>query len=404
MNNSSEETENSALLEQRVVSEIEKGIKLKKRKRFAASSPGSVVQVHRLPPKELPDSSKDRREVFSRQVVQIWASSLCTYCLLLLIAYLIWYVRYREFRSYDPETWMYEVGIINVMGYFAIGDQRPMQRSWKDFPYHIYGQRTKQIMQNIKKGDVITLLQGTVGEALSYITKDTPDFSLISVNGDAPFDPKLQQRICKYPQIKAVFAQNLMISDVDCNNRIFPLPLGLSMHYNLPYHPLGIEEYYFILRKLQVLQQKPKLPRIMIPYMQMHTQHAQGSSGKSRKQFVDEFLDMPQVDVFEKMDYFEMLSTMAEYAFVLSPLGNGYDCFRTWEIFAMGSIPIVVNDEAFNMGVHDGVDVWIVNGAEEVKANFENKYASIKLIDDDMMPDVMNLTFWKTIFQQSAAS
>ena len=99
-----------------------------------------------------------------------------------------------------------------------------------------------------------------------------------------------------------------------------------------------------------------------------------------------------------------MLSTMAEYAFVLSPLGNGYDCFRTWEIFAMGSIPIVVNDEAFNMRVYDGVDAWIVNGAEEVKANFDNKYASIKLIDDDMMPDVMNLTFWKTIFQQSAAS
>ena len=76
------------------------------------------------------------------------------------------------------------------------------------------------------------------------------------------------------------------------------------MHYNLPYHPLGIEEYYFILRKLQVLQRKPKLPRIMIPYMQMHTQHAQGSSGKSRKQFVDEFLDMPQVDVFDVISYF----------------------------------------------------------------------------------------------------
>jgi len=404
MNNPSEESENSTLLEQRVVSQIQKGIKFKKRKRFVTSSPGSVVQVHRIPQKELPPSTKDRQEVFPSSVVHCWTCSLCTYLLLLLVAYLIWYVRYREFRTYDPETWMYEVGIINVMGYFAIGDQRPMQRSWKDFPYHIYGQRTKQIMHNIKKGDVITLLQGTVGEALSYINIDTPDFTIVSVNGDAPFDPPLQERICKYPQIKAVFAQNLMVSNVNCNDRIFPLPLGLSMHYDLPYHPVGIQEYHFILRKLQVLQRKPKLPKIMIPYMKMHARHAQGSSGKSRKQFVDEFLDMPQVDVFDKMDYFEMLSTMAEYAFVLSPLGNGYDCFRTWEILAMGSIPIVIYDEAFHMGVYDGVDAWIVNGADEVKANFDEKYASIKSIDDDLMPDVMNLTFWKSVFKQRAES
>ena len=32
---------------------------------------------------------------------------------------------------------------------------------------------------------------------------------------------------------------------------------------------------------------------------------------------------------------------MSKYAFVLSPLGNGLDCHRTWEALVLGAIPIV---------------------------------------------------------------
>lgn len=34
-------------------------------------------------------------------------------------------------------------------------------------------------------------------------------------------------------------------------------------------------------------------------------------------------------------------NTMVQYAFVLSPLGNGLDCHRTWEALVLGTIPIV---------------------------------------------------------------
>lgn len=36
-------------------------------------------------------------------------------------------------------------------------------------------------------------------------------------------------------------------------------------------------------------------------------------------------------------------STMNEYKFIVSPLGMGMDCHRTWETFALGSIPIIKN-------------------------------------------------------------
>ena len=41
------------------------------------------------------------------------------------------------------------------------------------------------------------------------------------------------------------------------------------------------------------------------------------------------------------MDRLELYTAMAEHRFVLSPLGNGLDCYRTYEVLYLGSFPIV---------------------------------------------------------------
>lgn len=43
----------------------------------------------------------------------------------------------------------------------------------------------------------------------------------------------------------------------------------------------------------------------------------------------------------ERKPYAEYLSDLKKSSFVLSPRGNGLDCYRTWEALAMGAIPIV---------------------------------------------------------------
>jgi len=56
--------------------------------------------------------------------------------------------------------------------------------------------------------------------------------------------------------------------------------------------------------------------------------------------------------------------SMLEYAFVLSPFGNGMDCHRTWEALLCGCIPIVrssVFDELF-----EGLPVLIVDKWEDI--------------------------------------
>ena len=43
----------------------------------------------------------------------------------------------------------------------------------------------------------------------------------------------------------------------------------------------------------------------------------------------------------EKINRLSTWITQSNYAFVISPHGNGYDCHRTWEALILGCIPIV---------------------------------------------------------------
>jgi hypothetical protein len=55
---------------------------------------------------------------------------------------------------------------------------------------------------------------------------------------------------------------------------------------------------------------------------------------------------------------------MLEYAFVLSPFGNGMDCHRTWEALLCGCIPIV-RSSVFNE-LFEGLPVLIVDKWDDV--------------------------------------
>jgi hypothetical protein len=72
--------------------------------------------------------------------------------------------------------------------------------------------------------------------------------------------------------------------------------------------------------------------------------------------------------------------TMTEFAFVLSPFGNGMDCHRTWEALLCGCIPIV-RSTVFNE-LFEGLPVLIVEKWSDISlqllvttlADFKNKH------------------------------
>ena len=85
-------------------------------------------------------------------------------------------------------------------------------------------------------------------------------------------------------------------------------------------------------------------------------------------------------------------SNMIDYAFVLSPQGNGLDCHRTWEALCLGCIPIVKTsglDPLF-----EGLPVWIVSAWSEV--NKENMVAKInEFKEKEFRTEKLTLQYWQ---------
>lgn len=63
----------------------------------------------------------------------------------------------------------------------------------------------------------------------------------------------------------------------------------------------------------------------------------------------------------------QWLSKANEYAFTISPFGNGLDCFRTWESLAVGQIVIVHSGPLDKL--YEGLPVVIVNNWDEVNSH-----------------------------------
>ena len=57
--------------------------------------------------------------------------------------------------------------------------------------------------------------------------------------------------------------------------------------------------------------------------------------------------------VKERLPPADFLALLAAHRAVLSPPGRGADCFRTWEALALGSVPLVPRDGAFDPRLHE---------------------------------------------------
>lgn len=89
---------------------------------------------------------------------------------------------------------------------------------------------------------------------------------------------------------------------------------------------------------------------------------------------------------------------MVQYAFVVSPHGNGLDCHRTWESLALGSIPIVKTSGIDSL--FDDLPVWIVQDWSEVTT--ENmKKKMFEFSNKNFNYDKLTLAYWRNILMQN---
>lgn len=89
-----------------------------------------------------------------------------------------------------------------------------------------------------------------------------------------------------------------------------------------------------------------------------------------------------------------------DFKFVLSPRGAGIDCHRTWEVLAMGSIPIVLSSSIDD--VFKGLPVIIVQTWSEINKEFlHNKYNEIMKNkgNNKYKMEKLQIDYWTKKFQ-----
>jgi hypothetical protein len=135
------------------------------------------------------------------------------------------------------------------------------------------------------------------------------------------------------------FAQNNIMK----HSKITTIPIGMdyhtmSQHQNHPWgkqlSPIQQEEQIIQIHKPPFYERQPKC------YSNFHF-FMTTRFGSDRKQAYE---TIPKELVYyepEKIERYQSWLNQTQYAFVISPHGNGMDCHRTWEALNLGCIPIV---------------------------------------------------------------
>jgi len=236
----------------------------------------------------------------------------------------------------------------------------------------------------------------------------TVPFKLITNNSDKtlPDDyPTESNVILESPFLKHWYSQNFILD----HPKVTRIPIGLDYHSLKPYqtkfiwlasipqqHPLGIRKSP-IEQELELLvirnNSKPFWERQIKAYANFQFLMNKGYAKVDR---VDAFNTISKDVVFyqpTKTTRNICWNNMIQYAFVISPHGNGLDCHRTWEALALGCIPVVKSsgiDPLF-----EELPVWTVKDWNEVTLdNMKRVIESFKLKSFNY--EKLTTEYWKS--------
>lgn len=175
--------------------------------------------------------------------------------------------------------------------------------------------------------------------------------------------------------------------------KLTQIPIGLDYHtMSTRDHEWGpktdpLEQEHLLLTIRQ--SAKPLAQRIVKAYANFHFL----MNTKYAYDRIDAINKIPKSSVFyepNKVVRMDTWKTQSEYAFVISPHGNGLDCHRTWEAIALGAIPIL-KTSALDM-MFEGLPVWIVQDWNQVTES--GMLEKIKEFQKDTTLEKMQLNYW----------
>ena len=186
------------------------------------------------------------------------------------------------------------------------------------------------------------------------------------------------------------FSQNLVMSPVT-NPKLQYLPIGLD------YHTMSERDMWWGPRATPIMQEKillsaasktlPLQSRKPIAYTTFHFALGRGGRTQAYDQIPSELVYYEP----DRVKRIESWKRQTEYAFVVSPPGEGLDCHRTWEAICLGCIPIMISTPLDDM--FEGLPVLIVQSWRDITRELLDK-TILEYSEKEFCIEKLTLKYW----------
>lgn len=178
--------------------------------------------------------------------------------------------------------------------------------------------------EKVKNGDVIFVKTNYLYQFFGKFHQQIKSkYILITHNCDESI-PREFSRFLDDEKLIAWFGQN---TENYVHKKLHPLPLGIENYHC--WEDIGVVD--------QVIANISTYNKNFLLYMNFRIETYPGE----RSKLFNAFSGQPFCTVGAPKKFAKYLDDLAHSKFVLSPRGNGLDCYRTWEALLVGTIPIV---------------------------------------------------------------
>jgi len=241
--------------------------------------------------------------------------------------------------------------------------------------------------QNVKKGDIVWVPPLLIAEFYQKVFPSIQHpFVLVISDGDASFPSDclkkgIFEEMLLQENIIHIFAQNCDYGGR--SKKISPIPIGIDFHtvaykgtaggWGMVGSPREQEELLLLLFRTALPTSQRKC-RAFVDFHHADTLHGDFKRylqfGEDRSSIFKALLDSQVIDHGPWMPRGMLWKTKIDYAFSISPHGNGLDCHRTWEDLALGCIVIVKSSPLDPL--YEGLPVVIIEDWAEInEENFQ---------------------------------
>jgi hypothetical protein len=211
-------------------------------------------------------------------------------------------------------------------------------------------------------------------------------YTLICGMGDEIFDNKLSSYLSD--NVLRVYTTNNISDDP----KVFTIPLGLqNLHWQYDNNP---QSNFLLIDKVRSESiEKDKKVLMSFSIETNPKERTRCYQYFKDKNFISirNFTQENRKDEEFVLNYFREIR---KHKFVLCPFGNGFDCHRMWETWALGSFPIIKRHKS--MEAFYDLPAWFVNDWGEVtQKNSEIVYDS--LLKETLSLEKCKFKYWEEL-------